>query len=66
MAHTQSVEQLAADLKTAQDALRNVRTILAALDSRTPTDGLEGTLWFEIGRAQGTCSQALIMSGDRR
>lgn len=63
---TQSVEQLATDLKTAQDALRNVQTILAALNSRTPQDGLEGSLWYEIGRASGTAQVGLTMSGARR
>ena len=66
MAHTQSVEQLAADLKTAQDALRHVRTILTALDARTPTHGLAGTLWYEIGRAQGIADCGLRMSGGAR
>jgi hypothetical protein len=63
---TRSTEQLAADLKAAQDGLRNIRTILLALNSRTPTEGLDGSLWFEIGRAQGTATHALIVSGDKR
>jgi hypothetical protein len=53
---TRSTEQLVMDLQT----------ILAALDSRTPTDGLDGTLWFEIGRAMGTANNAIIMSGGCR
>lgn len=63
MAHTQSVEQPAADLTTAQEALRNVRTILDAVNWRMPTHGLEGSLWFEIGRASGTASLGITMSG---
>lgn len=62
MAHTQSVEQLAADLKTAQDALRNVQTILKAISTHPEND----SVFYDIGRAIGTASQGVIMSGGER
>jgi spore maturation protein SpmB len=49
-------KQLAADLKTTQDALRNIVTILAAVK------GSDDNLFYEIGRAMGTAKHALIMS----
>lgn len=66
MAHTQSVEQLAADLKTAQDALRAIVTILGQSGLHANDAPLETNLHYNIGRARGTAQHALTMSGATR
>lgn len=54
-------EQLQRDLTAAHDALRNIYVILAAIESSKPD-----TVFYEIGRAQGTASTGLAMSGGKR
>ncbi len=56
--NTRTAEQLAKDLAIAQEALRNIVTIL-----RVETD--DPQFHYEVGRAKGTAMMALALTGAR-
>ena len=51
-----TTEQLAADLATAQQALRDIVMILSIATNHQ-------NFYYEVGRAQGTARMGLAMSG---